>query len=183
MQWRIDTRGQTIALATDGGIPEVIYWGPSLPQAEDLGQLALAARHDLTGGMLDKLPSLSLSPEPGRAFQGQPGHVLAEADGTPLLPAFRFERADTRPDGLTLISTAAGLVLTHVLQAQPTGTITLQTRLSSDRPIHVHWLSTPVLPAPQDGDMSSICSAPPGPPASACGRRGRGGRGRSIRPT
>ena len=156
MQWRIDTRGQTIALATDGGIPEVIYWGPSLPQAEDLGQLALAARHDLTGGMLDKLPSLSLSPEPGRAFQGQPGHVLAEADGTPLLPAFRFERADTRPDGLTLISTAAGLVLTHVLQAQPTGTITLQTRLSSDRPIHVHWLSTPVLPAPQDGDMIDV---------------------------
>lgn len=156
MQWRMDTQGQTIALATDGGIPEVIYWGPSLPQAEDLGQIALAAQHDLTGGMLDRLPSLSLSPEPGQAFQGQPGHVLAEADGTPLLPAFRFERADTRPDGLTLISTAAGLVLTHVLQAQPTGTITLQTRLSSDRPIRVQWLAAPVLPAPQDGDMIDV---------------------------
>lgn len=156
MQWRIDTQGQTIALATDGGIPEVIYWGPSLPQAEDLGQLALAAQHDLTGGMLDKLPALSLSPEPGQAFQGQPGHVLAEEDGSPLLPAFRFERADTRPDGLTLISTAAGLVLTHVLQAQPTGTITLQTRLSSDRPIRVDWLAAPVLPAPQDGDMIDV---------------------------
>jgi alpha-galactosidase len=156
MHWRIDTRGQTIALASEGGIPEVIYWGPSLPKAEDLGQLALAARHDLTGGMLDKLPSLSLSPEPGRAFQGQPGHVLAEADGTPLLPAFRFERADTGQDGLTLISTAPGLVLTHVLQARPTGTITLQTRLAADRPIRVHWLSAPVLPAPQDGDMIDV---------------------------
>jgi alpha-galactosidase len=156
MQWRIDARGQTIALATGGGIPEVIYWGPSLPQAEDLSQLALAARHDLTGGMLDKLPSLSLSPEPGRAFQGQPGHVLAEADGTPLLTSFRFERAETSPDGLTLISTSPGLVLTHVLQAQPTGAITLQTRLASDRPIRVHWLAAPVLPAPQDGDMIDV---------------------------
>jgi alpha-galactosidase len=66
MQWRIDTPGQTIALASEGNIPDVIHWGPRLPDFEDLGQLALAARHDLTGGMLDKLPSLSLSPEPGR---------------------------------------------------------------------------------------------------------------------
>lgn len=156
MQWRIDARGQTIALASEGGIPEVIYWGPQLPEEEDLGQLALAARHDLTGGMLDKLPALSLSPEPGRAFQGQPGHVLAEADGTPLLPAFRFDRAEAAPGRLTLISTAPGLVLTHVLTAQPTGVITLQTRLTSDRPICVHWLSAPVLPAPQSGDMIDV---------------------------
>ncbi len=156
MHWRIDTRGQTIALATEGGIPEVIYWGPSLPEGEDLGQLALAARHDLTGGMLDKLPSLSLSPEPGRAFQGQPGHVLAEADGTPMLPAFRFDRAETAPDRLTLISTANGLALRHVLTAQATGAITLQTVLEADRPIRVQWLAAPVLPAPQDGEMIDV---------------------------
>lgn len=156
MQWRIDTQGQTIALATDGGIPEVIYWGPRLPDAEDLGQLALAARHDLTGGMLDKLPSLSLSPEPGRAFQGQPGHVLAEADGRSLQPAFRFDRAEASADSLTLISGAAGLVLTHVLQARPTGTITLRTELTADRPIRVQWLAAPVLPAPQQGEMIDV---------------------------
>lgn len=156
MQWRIDARGQTIALATEGGIPEVIYWGPSLPQDEDLSQLALAARQDLTGGMLDKLPSLSLSPEPGRAFQGQPGHVLAEADGTPLLPAFRFDRAETAPGRLALISTAPGLQLTHLVQAQDTGTVTLQTSLTADRPIRVHWLAAPVLPAPQGGEMIDV---------------------------
>lgn len=156
MQWRMDTQGQTIALATEGGIPEVIYWGPRLPEGEDLGQLALAARNDLTGGMLDKLPSLSLSPEPGRAFQGQPGHVLAEADGTPLLPAFRFDRAETAPGRLTLISAAPGLVLRHVLAAQATGTITLQTVLEADRPIRVQWLAAPVLPAPQSGEMIDV---------------------------
>ena len=156
MQWRVDTQGQTIALATEGGIPEVIYWGPALPEAEDLVQLALAARYDLTGGMLDILPSLSLSPEPGRAFQGQPGHVLAEADGTPLLPAFRFDRAEVSPGRLELVSTAPGLMLSHVLQARTTGTITLQTRLTADRPIRVQWLAAPVLPAPQSGDMIDV---------------------------
>ncbi|WP_103258404.1 alpha-galactosidase [Tabrizicola aquatica] len=156
MHWRIDTQGQTIALATEGGIPEVIYWGPSLPEAEDLGQLALAARNDITGGMLDKLPSLSLSPEPGRAFQGQPGHMLAEADGTPLLPAFRFDRAEAAPGRLTLHSRAEGLTLSHHLRAEDTGVITLQTTLQSDRPIRVQWLAAPVLPAPQQGEMIDV---------------------------
>jgi alpha-galactosidase len=156
MQWRVDTQGQTIALVTEGGIPEVIYWGPRLPDAEDISQLALSARHDLTGGMLDKLPSLSLSPEPGRAFQGQPGHILAEADGTLLQPAFHFDRAEASAGRLALISTAPGLVLTHVLQAQPTGTITLQTLLTSDHPIRVQWLAAPVLPAPQSGEMIDV---------------------------
>ena len=156
MQWRIDAAGQTIALATEGGIPEVIYWGPGLPEIEDLGQLALACRNDLTGGMLDMLPALSLSPEPGRAFQGQPGHLLAEADGTPLNPSFRFNRAETAAGRLTLISSAPGLELSHILTAQPTGTITLQTRLTSDRPIRILWLAAPVLPAPQAGAMIDV---------------------------
>jgi alpha-galactosidase len=156
MQWRIDAGGQTIALATSGGIPQVIWWGPSLPLAEDLAQLALAQTNDITGGMLDKLPALSLSPEPGRAFQGQPGHLLAEADGTPLNPAFTFSHADTAPGRLTLHSRADGLTLSHHLTAHRTGTISLKTTLQADRPIRVHWLAAPVLPAPQDGEMIDI---------------------------
>mgnify|MGYP006211377215 CR=1 FL=1 len=81
--WRIDTPAQTIALATNGGIPEVTYWGPRLPDHEDLVQLTAAARLDLTGGMIDRLPSLSLTPESGRAFSGQPGLVVADASGAP----------------------------------------------------------------------------------------------------
>ncbi len=156
MQWRVDTRGQTIALATEGGIPEVIYWGTRLPDGEDLSQLAMAGRNDLTGGMIDKLPRLSLSPEPGRAFQGQPGHLLAEADGAPLQPAFVFDRAKAAAGRLSLISTAKGLTLTHRLTAYPTGTIGLQTILSADRPIRVLWLAAPVLPAPQAGGMIDV---------------------------
>lgn len=156
MHWRIDAAGQTIALATLGGIPEVIWWGPALPKAEDLADLAAAQANDITGGMLDKLPALSLSPEPSRAFQGQPGHLLAEADGTALAPAFSFDRAEVSAGRLTLISRADGLVLSHHLTAQSTGAITLKTTLAADRPIRVHWLAAPVLPAPQSGDMIDV---------------------------
>jgi alpha-galactosidase len=156
MHWRVDTRGQTIALASDGGIPEVVYWGPRLPDDEDLGQLALAARNDVTGGMLDRLPALSLSPEPGRAFQGQPGHILAEADGTPLNPAFTFEGVQDEHGVLSLVSRAPGLTLAHHFNMRRKGVMTLQTTLSADRPIRVLWLAAPVLPAPQQGEMIDV---------------------------
>jgi alpha-galactosidase len=151
--WRIDAGGQTLALATEGGIPEVIYWGPRLPEAEDMAQLALAHRNDLTGGMLDQLPRLSLSPEPGRAFHGQPGHILAEADGTPLNPTFTHDRAEAADGALSLCSRAPGLRLEHRITPEASGVIRLQTLLSSTRPIRVLWLAAPVLPAPQSGDL------------------------------
>jgi alpha-galactosidase len=156
MHWRIDAGGQTIALATSGGIPEVTYWGPRLPDSEDLAQLAAAHRSDLTGGMIDALPALSLSPEPGRAFQGQPGHLLAEADGTPLSPAFNFDRAEVAAGRLTLHSRAAGLLLSHHMTATATGVLALKTTLTADRPIRVNWLAAPVLPAPQHGEMIDV---------------------------
>ncbi len=149
--WRIDAGGQTLALASDGGIPWVTYWGPRLPAGEDLAQLDAAARMDLTGGMLDALAPLSLCPEPARGFQGQPGLSLAEADGTPLDPLFAFDGAEETPGRLSLRSRAEGLTLTHVIAAQPTGVLTLHTTLDADRPLRLNWLAAPVLPAPQSG--------------------------------
>jgi alpha-galactosidase len=149
--WRIDSGTQTLALCSAGGIPEVIWWGAPLPAGEDLTQLAASTRQDLTGGMLDQLPPISLCPEPARAFHGQPGLMLAEADGTSLFPAFTFDTAEQSPDALILHSIAPGLRLTHVIRAQATGVLTLQTRLSADRPLRMLWLAAPVLPAPASG--------------------------------
>jgi alpha-galactosidase len=148
-EWRIDSGAQTLALTTTGGIPQVIWWGPRLPEGEDLAQLAASTRNDLTGGMIDALPALSLCPESGRAFQGQPGLVAHDAGGAPLHPAFVFDRAEFSPGILTLISTAPGLTLSHRITAEKTGVFTLTTRLESDTPIRLHWLAAPVLPAPQ----------------------------------
>ncbi len=147
--WRLDAGAQTIALCADGAIPFVTYWGPRLPLAENLYDLAASARNDLTGGMIDVLPALCLSPESGRAFQGQSGLVLADAVGNQMHPAFVFDRAETSPTTLHLISRADGLTLTHIIAARATGVFTLQTRLNAAAPVRVSWMSAPVLPAPQ----------------------------------
>ena len=152
MQWRVVAGEQTLVLSSEGGLPAVIYWGARLPDGEDLAQLAASARHDLTGGMIDQLPALTLTPESGRAFPGQPGLMVAEADGTPLHPQFTFDRAEQTGDRLSLSCQAKGLTLTHLITAQPTGVFTLQTMLEADRDIRLHWLAAPVLPAPQLAD-------------------------------
>ncbi|MFM2365587.1 MAG: hypothetical protein RIR95_194, partial [Pseudomonadota bacterium] len=68
--WRLNTGVQTLAFASHGGIPAVIYWGALLPDTEDLVELAKAQLNDLTGGMIDRLAEVTLTPESGRAFAG-----------------------------------------------------------------------------------------------------------------
>lgn len=156
--WRIDTGCQTLVLASDGGIPWAVHWGPPLPPGEDLAELARAAAMDLSGGMLDRLAPLSLAPEPALGFQGQPGFALAAADGAPLAPPpFALSQAEAAPGRLRFVSAAAGgLRLIHEIAARPTGVLTLRTALESDRPLRLFWLAAPVLPAPQSGAMTDF---------------------------
>jgi alpha-galactosidase len=152
--WRVDAGGQTVVLASWGGVPEAVYWGPSLPADEDMAALAASTRGDITGGMLDALPPLSLCPH--REFQGQPGLMIAAMDGTPLQPAFTFDRAVTDGDRLQLFSCDGDMTLCHEISAKATGVLLLQTRLTSVRPIRLQWLSAPVLPAPQTGCIMDV---------------------------
>ncbi|MBV1702273.1 MAG: alpha-galactosidase [Hyphomicrobiales bacterium] len=148
--WRVDAGAQSLVMVSHGGIPAVAYWGARLPEGEDLAQIAAACVADLTGGMLDASPELSLCPQSSEAFPGQPGLVMAEADGTPLHPRFRFASAEVTGQGLFLTSTAGALKLIHRISVEgDTGMIGLRSTLTSDRPIRVHWLAAPVLPAPQ----------------------------------
>ena len=151
--WRLDCAGQSLVLTSSGGVPEAIYWGPALPQEEDLEALVTASRSDLTGGMLDALPPLSLCPVQGNDWQGQPGLVLRSADGELLQPRFAFREARQSAGRLELISTATGLTLTHVIEAAETGVFVLRTRLESLAPVRIDWLAAPVLPVPQSADQ------------------------------
>ncbi len=148
--WRIDCGAQTLALASQGGIPAVIYWGAALPATEDLAALAAAGQGDVTGGMLDANAPLSLCPEAAWSFPGQPGLEVAEADGRPISARFALAEAEQAPGLLRFTAMAAGLRLTHEIAADPaSGQFVLRSVLIADRPVRLHWLAAPVLPAPQ----------------------------------
>lgn len=157
--WRIDDHDpangprQTMVLAADGNcLPQVVYWGAPLPMGEDLETLARAAAIDVTGGMLDANPDLSLCPEASRSFPGQPGLILRDTDGSPLLPKFTY-LSDRQADGaldLVYHDPANGLTITFRFAPDiETRIISAKTILEATRPVHLHWLAGPVLPAPQ----------------------------------
>ncbi|MFS4582411.1 alpha-galactosidase [Phaeobacter sp. C3_T13_0] len=143
--WRIDAPGQTLVLSSDGGIPSAIYWGPSLHPETELAAMASACEQEVTGGMIDRLPPLSLCPETSMSFEGQPG-LIAYRDGAPLYPRFQLEKADN--GRFTCRDHDLGLVLFFDLEALGE-TIAATTTLVSDKEITLHHLAAPVLPGPQ----------------------------------
>jgi alpha-galactosidase len=153
--WRLDDAFQTLVLASrDGGMPEVLYWGAPLPTAEDLGELARATLADLTGGMLDAMPPVSICPDAGESFPGQPGLVLARADGTPLLPRFRLDSAEPEAGSLlfALSDPALGLRYEARIATAPAGLLALSAAIEADEPLRLHWLAAPVLPGPHGAE-------------------------------
>ena len=153
--WRLDAGGaspSTLVLAATGdALPRAIHWGAPLPADADLAALDAASALDVTGGMLDAHPPLSLCPEASRSFPGQPGLILHDARGAPLLPRFAHV-SDDAADGLTLTyaDAALGLTLAFHLAADPaTGVLTLRTALEAAAPVRLHWLAAPVLPGAQ----------------------------------
>ena len=154
--WRLDDGRQTLVLGAERNrLAEVLYWGARLPDDEDLATLFATATLDVTGGMLDANPELSICPEATRTFPGQPGLILRDANGTPFLPKFCFAGADQTENTLVLRYSDQSEILTysarfaidpatHIIEASAT--------LSAEEPMHLHWLSAPVFPAPQMSD-------------------------------
>lgn len=151
--YRLDDGHQTLVLASiDDRLPQVVYWGSSLPLGEDLEALAAANVIDVTGGMLDENPDLSLCPEAACSFPGQAGLTLSDANGTPILPKFRFADA-IQKDGFLHLSywdkdTKIGLHFGFQTDTE-THLISCETHLHASSPVHLHWLAAPVMPAPQ----------------------------------
>ncbi|MGH1411908.1 MAG: alpha-galactosidase [Pelagimonas sp.] len=146
--WRIDALCQTLVLASDGGVPAAVYWGPSLPDC-DLEAVSAQARVDVTGGMIDALPPISLCPVEGDSLHAQPG-LIAYRDGRQLHPEFRLIAQDGHY--FTARDEALGLSVRFVFEAA-NGVICAQTELTADEPIVLHHLAAPVLPGPQSGDI------------------------------
>ncbi|MFY0662263.1 MAG: alpha-galactosidase [Shimia sp.] len=146
--WRVDAPGQTLVLASDGGVPSALYWGAALPAEQDLSQIGLIAARDVTGGMIDRLPDVSLCPEVGQGFQGQAG-LVAYRDGQPLYPRFKLIEAD----GMRFACRDEVLGLTISFEFSIEGdVVAARTTLESEAEISVHHLAAPVMPGPQYGE-------------------------------
>ncbi len=154
--WRIDDGRQTLVLAaTHARLPQVVYWGETLPLNEDLDAVAAAHALDVTGGMLDENPDLSICPEAVRTFPGQPGLIIRDSDGTPMLPKFCYDSEEVTDTSLTLHFTDTENTLHYTasfVSDAHARIITTQATLEADRPVHLHWFAAPVLPAPQFAD-------------------------------
>ena len=154
--WRLDDTRQSLVLAaTRDRLPQVVYWGAPLPEGEDLETLHAAHVIDVTGGMLDENPDLSLCPEATRSFPGQPGLILRAQGGTPMLPKFHFDTEDQTNTALTLAYRDEGSDLRLIFRFatdDATGCLTATTELISGAPVHLHWLAAPVVPGPQYSD-------------------------------
>ncbi len=151
--WCLQDARQSLVLAChDGHLPSVIYWGPRLPDGEDLSAIAAAGEIDVTGGMLDRIPALSICPEAVQSFPGQPGLVLRDATGRPLLPRFRFIDTEAAQNSLVVICHDAALGLDYRARFAidpETGLIEASAEIESAAPVWLDWLAAPVFPAPQ----------------------------------
>jgi alpha-galactosidase len=151
--WRLDDTRQTLVLAAaDDRLAAVVYWGARLPDDEDIEGLLPAGVIDVTGGMLDVIPPLSICPEASLSFPGQPGLVLSDHEGRPWLPEFRFSGAVEGEDSLVLTYRDASGTLTYTARFgidRQTHVITAQSSLDAARPVRLLWLAAPVLPASQ----------------------------------
>ncbi|MGR3403221.1 alpha-galactosidase [Paracoccus sp. (in: a-proteobacteria)] len=154
--WSLDDARQSLVLASrDARLPEIVYWGAPLPPDEDLAALARSGLADVTGGMLDRLPELSICPEASQSFPGEPGLIARDLQGRPLRPAFRLQGDETAEGRLALsyrcAATGIGYRASFALDAD-TGLVAAQAEIDSDRPIILHWLAAPVFPGPQLAD-------------------------------
>ena len=157
--WRLDGGSSTLVLASGGGIPEVIYWGRSLPISEDLATLAHASSLDVTGGMLDSVPALSLCPQAVDLFPGQPGLTLRDIDGRAIVPDFKLDTADISETGITFECVDDDydydIALRLEIACDPeTGVLTLRTHVICQQEIRTIWVAAPTLPLPYGVDKT-----------------------------
>lgn len=151
--WRLDTPVQTLVLGAENGkLASVVYWGNPLPAHEDLSAVFRANVIDVTGGMLDENPDLSICPEASQSFPGQAGLVLHDVDGNPMSPKLTFEKAEQEAGSLVLYYKSERDGISYVARFASfadTNVITAQASVTSKVPVRMQWLAAPVIPAAQ----------------------------------
>ncbi len=152
--WRLDTASQTLVLSAFARrMPSVAYWGAPLSPDEDLVQLALALSRPIGNNMLDVPIDLSICPEEGRGFQGQPGIDAVDGGGRPVLTQFACRRVEAAEGSLRIEAhdERSGLTYRAQFAASPGGGVVeaWAELVPEGGPVDVRWLAAPVLPVPE----------------------------------
>ena len=151
--WRLDCTHQSLVLVSSlNAMPAIVYYGDRLPDEENLEELAKASQMDVTGGMLDENPSLSICPEASHIFPGQQGMVVRNQEGKLLLPKFKLQSVDHNETHLIITCRDDENSLTYIANFECydfSNMVVCFAEIKSDEPIHLSWLSAPVFPAPQ----------------------------------
>jgi len=152
---RLDGGGRTAAFASFGhGVPCLIHFGASLPEEEDLAELAIATIPNVSAGQIDPFQPLTFCPLAITGWQGHPGMVLQDKGGQDYLAnpklagmdldgphAVRFTLHDRgQTDGL-------GVEISARLDPS-TGILHLAQKLTLPAGMSCSWLSAPAVPAP-----------------------------------
>lgn len=150
---RLDSpRDTQVWVATDGALPELVYWGPRLPDEEDLQALAHASETPVPNGGLDLHERLSWLPEAGRGYTDAPGLALRR-DGTRLLTAFGLVEVRVEASAVTwhCVDPVATLTLDLLLQVDPESHVFSASATlgnAGTRPLQVDELASVCLPVP-----------------------------------
>ncbi|MEL6744642.1 MAG: alpha-galactosidase, partial [Pseudomonadota bacterium] len=153
---RLDAGAVTILFGWADGLPEIIYFGDSLPADLDAETFARSRAKPQGHATLDENAPVSMQPEIARGFMGHPGLIAHRtgSDQPGWAGLFTHQAHTTRDHGVTFhcLDAWRGLSLDIECDLHPgSGVATLRSRLTNtgDADCVVDWMSAPVLPVPQ----------------------------------
>lgn len=153
--WRLDGGGRTAAFASFAkGVPALVWFGPSLPLAEDLETLALTTIPNVSSGQLDPSVPLTLCPVATTGWQGQPGIIILGEDERGVYPNLRLREVRSSEPGKLAFdivddgpAKAASLTVLATLDAV-TGLLSLSIRVFPNSGFRTRWTAAGSVPVP-----------------------------------
>lgn len=150
---RLDAEATTILFAWTDGVPEIVYLGARLADDVDIEHFSRSRARPLAQATLDEAAPVSMQPEIARGFMGHPGLIAYRRgwDQPGWAGLFNYDGHEFSDHAVAFICTDAhrGLALEIACRLDPQSSVAVFTsRLinQGDAPLHVEWLSAPVLP-------------------------------------
>ena len=141
--WRLDSPATSLVLVSHNGqLPEVLHFGARLADGENLVALYRASISDVTGGMIDARPHMSVCPLAEDTFPG--------AQGSDAVFSPRFLEAEEGDAALVL--TFADGSTTYRLEVELDAETDVWTMIAHLSGVDASWLTAPAFPVPSDSD-------------------------------